>query len=197
LLAACWRKGIDRIVITDHNNIAGALHAQRLDPQRVIVGEEIRTQAGEFLAAYVQEEIPPGLPYQEAITRLREQGAFISVSHPFDITRGGHWSQSDLLEIAPLIDAIEIFNSRCVSRSFNTQAAEFARLNNLPGTVGSDSHTILELGRATMHLPPFESASDLRQVISQAQYQTVLSSFWVHFASRYAAWRKKTAPQRS
>ena len=39
LLAACQRKGIERVVITDHNTIAGALHAQRLDPQRVIVGE--------------------------------------------------------------------------------------------------------------------------------------------------------------
>jgi hypothetical protein len=33
------------------------------------------------------EEVPPGLTPHEAIRRLRDQGAFISVSHPFDTTR--------------------------------------------------------------------------------------------------------------
>ncbi len=90
LLKACARKGIDRVVVTDHNTIRGALEARKIDPQRVIVGEEIMTQQGELLAAYVQEEVPKGLPALEAIAALRDQGAFISVSHPFDITRRGH-----------------------------------------------------------------------------------------------------------
>ena len=33
------RKGIDRVVITDHDSIAGARAAQALDLERVIVGE--------------------------------------------------------------------------------------------------------------------------------------------------------------
>ena len=88
-LRACRDKGIDRVVVTDHNTTDGALACQRLDPERVIVGEEIMTQKGELLAAFVTEEIPKGLPAPEAIARLREQGAFISVSHPFD-ARGRH-----------------------------------------------------------------------------------------------------------
>ena len=57
LVAAARRKGIDRVVVTDHNSIVGALEAQRLDPERVIVGEEIMTTRGEILAAYVAEEV--------------------------------------------------------------------------------------------------------------------------------------------
>jgi hypothetical protein len=38
LLAACRRKGIDRIVITDHNTTAGAFEAQKIDSQRIIIG---------------------------------------------------------------------------------------------------------------------------------------------------------------
>lgn len=90
LLRTCEERGIDRVVITDHNTIAGAVAAKELDPKRVIVGEEIRTTQGELLAAFVQEKIPRGLSPFEAIARLREQGAFISVSHPFD-RRGGYW----------------------------------------------------------------------------------------------------------
>ena len=110
LLNMCRRRGVDRVVITDHNTIQGALIAQQLDPDRVIVGEEIKTTKGELLAVYVTEEVPAGLSPVETISLLRSQGAFISVSHPFDLGRSGHWDVDDLLEITPLIDAIEIFN---------------------------------------------------------------------------------------
>src|SRR3990172_2332439 len=90
LLDTCRRKGIDRVAITDHNTTLGGLDAQHLDPGRAIVGEEIMTQGGELLAYFVSQEVPPGLPPLEAIHRLREQGAFISVSHPCDQLRNGH-----------------------------------------------------------------------------------------------------------
>ncbi|HLE16473.1 MAG TPA: PHP domain-containing protein, partial [Anaerolineales bacterium] len=115
LLQTCRRKGIDRLVITDHNTTAGAQEAQALDPERVIAGEEIMTQSGELLCAFVTEEIPKGLPPLEAIHRLRQQEAFISVSHPFDVMRNGHWQLPDLLAILPYVDAIETFNARCMS----------------------------------------------------------------------------------
>src|SRR5512138_402692 len=136
LVETCRRKGIDRVIVTDHNTIAGALAARALDPGRVIVGEEILTTRGELLAAFLTEEVPPMLTPEETIRRLRAQDAFISVSHPFDAMRTGAWREPDLLAITPLVDAIEVFNSRCVRPSYNVQAAAFARLHNLAGTVG-------------------------------------------------------------
>ena len=135
LVEACRRKGIDRVVVTDHNTIAGARAAQALDPELVIVGEEIMTTKGEILAAFVQEEIPAGLTPQETIRILKEQGAFISVSHPYDTHRKGGWFEADLLEIVPQVDAIEVFNSRCMDPRFNHQAKVFAEKHNIPGTV--------------------------------------------------------------
>ena len=85
LVETCRRKGIDRVVVTDHNSIVGALAAQKLDPELVIVGEEILTTKGEILAAYMTEEIPPYLSPQETIKRLRNQGAFIPTRRrPFE-----------------------------------------------------------------------------------------------------------------
>ena len=147
------------------------------------------TARGELLAAYVTEEVPPGLSPRETIKRLRGQGAFISVAHPFDAWRSGHWELEDLLEIAPLVDAIEVFNARCMKPGANRQAMEFAREHNLPGTAGSDAHTAFEVGRACMLLPQFEGADGLRAVIRQGQVVGRMSPFWVHFASRYAALR--------
>ena len=191
LIRACRRKGIDRVVVTDHNTVEGARAAQALAPGLVIVGEEIATTRGELLAAYVSEKVPRGLSPREAIRRLKDQGAFISVSHPFDRWRSGHWQLPDLLEILPDVDAIEIYNSRCWLPRFNREARLFAEEHDLAGTVGSDAHTAFELGRSSMLLEPFEGPDQLRQVIRQGVPRMRWSLPWVHLTSRYAVVYKK------
>ena len=191
LIQTARRKGLDRLIITDHNSTRGAIAAQKLDPQLVIVGEEIMTTRGEILAAFVQEEIPEGLTPQETIKILKEQGAFISVSHPFDRLRKGGWEEKDLLEIISEVDAIEVFNSRCMNPKFNVQAKQFAEKYSLAGTVGSDAHGAFEVGTSLMELDQFEGPDGMRKVIRQAKFKTKLSPWWVHFVSRYASMRKK------
>ena len=190
LLEVCRQRGIDRVAITDHNTIAGALRARALDPERVIVGEEIRTREGELLAFFVREEVPAGLSPSEAIARLRDQGAFISVAHPFDRLRG-YWRLPVLLSILPYVDAIETFNARCMWPGFNRQAQAFARQHDLLGTVGSDAHAAFELGRASLRLPAFHDADSLRRALAQAQPRVRLSAPWVHLVTRYAKWWKR------
>jgi hypothetical protein len=60
LVKVCRRKGIDRVIVTDHNTIAGARAAQALDPDRVIVGEEIMTTRGEILHRLCARRLPKG-----------------------------------------------------------------------------------------------------------------------------------------
>ncbi len=190
LLAVCHERQIDRVVITDHNTIDGALEAKGLAPEMVIIGEEIMTQEGELLATFVKEAVPGGLPAHKAIALLRDQGAFISVSHPFDRFRSGHWSVPELVKIVNRVDAVEVFNSRCFPPYFNLRAAEFAREHGLLGTVGSDAHTLNEIGRATMLLPPFEDMESLRQVFPLAEVENLLSGLWVRVCSRFAVLKK-------
>ena len=66
----------------------------------------------------------------EALKRLQDQNAFISVSHPFDIQRSG-WPLESLIKLAPLVDAIEVFNARVIQHEFNAKAMAFAREFNL------------------------------------------------------------------
>jgi predicted metal-dependent phosphoesterase TrpH len=193
LLVTCKKKGLDRLVVTDHNNILGAREANALDPDRFIIGEEIMTQKGELLGIFVKEHIPAGLPALETTDILRAQGAFISVSHPFDIYRKGHWEEHDLLDILPSVDAIEVFNSRCMDPQFNKRAQSFASQHHLLGTVGSDSHSLVEVGTASLTLPEFTDTASLIRALQLAQQNIRLSPPWVHFYSRYAAWRKKIA----
>ena len=190
LVAAARRKGIDRVVVTDHNTIAGAQAARALDPELVILGEEIMTTRGEILAAFVREEVPPGLSPGETIRRLRDQEAFISVSHPFDRLRSGGWKEADLLEILPLVDAIEVYNSRCLLPRFNWEARRFAEKHNVAGTVGSDAHAAFELGRSVLLLEQYEGLEGMRQVIRRGIPKVKWSPPWFHLSSRYATIRK-------
>ena len=191
LIRAARKKGLDRLIITDHNSIAGALEAQKVAPEFVIVGEEIMTTKGEILAAFVKEEIPAGLTPMQTIQILKEQGAFISVSHPFDEWRRGGWKEPDLLEIIPYVDAIEVFNSRCMDPNFNHRAQAFAEKHNLAGTVGSDAHVSFEVGSSVVLLDSFEGPDGMRRAIRTAKYRTKLSPWWVHFFSTYAKHKKK------
>lgn len=182
---------LDRVVVTDHNTITGAQKLQALAPELIIVGEEIMTSQGEILGIFVNREVPGGLDPLETIRRLREQGAFISVSHPFDHLRSGAWELEPLMEIRSLVDAIETFNARCMLPGANHEAADFAIKNSLAGTAGSDAHAPIELGAARMILPDFSTPEELRKVINFGRLSARRSPFWVHFFSRYAHWRKK------
>jgi predicted metal-dependent phosphoesterase TrpH len=191
LISICKHRKIDRVVVTDHNTIKGALKAKEFAPELVIVGEEIMTQSGELLAVFVSKEVPAYLPTMEAITRLRDQNAFIIIPHPFDIYRSGSWEKIELEKIASHVDAIEIFNARAYSNRFNNRAKEFALNYGLQGTVGSDAHTLGEVGKATMLLNNFTGPDDLRSVLPDGGFDVSMSSIFIHLASRYAAFRKK------
>ena len=176
---------MDRIVVTDHNRLAGAFEAQAAAPDLVIIGEEVQTTEGEFLAAFVSKEVPKGLPPMEALKRLRDQNAFISVSHPFDVQRSG-WPLDSLIRLAPLVDAIEGFNARVIDQTFNDKALKFAHENNLPITSGSDGHHPSEIGKAYSLVPEFKDADSLRLAIKGARIGGYLSSPLVHFYSSWA-----------
>lgn len=191
LIQAARRSGLTRVVVTDHNTLRGALEAVRLAPDLVIPGEEIMTTDGEILAFFVQEEVPAGLTPEETIARLRAQGAFISLSHPFDRWRKGRWTWKTLQRICHLVDAIEGFNARMMWPSGNQRAVQFAAQHTLLWTAGSDAHTAVEVGACGLVLPSFHDAASLQRALEQAQLHGGWSPPWVHLASRYAHWRKR------
>ncbi len=190
ILKACDQRGIDRVAITDHNSIAGAYETHAIDPERVIIGEEILTSEGEILGYFMQEQIPEGLPPMDVIQRLKSQGAVISISHPFDLTRGCRWSMETLNALIPHIDAVEVFNARCWNNQPNLKAAAFADETNLLATAGSDAHAPIEVGRAYLEIPPFTDAEMFRQALHNASVGGRRSIPLVHLLSRFAVWRK-------
>ena len=196
LLLACRKKGIDKVAVTDHNRLEGALKAHEIAPEHVIVGEEIQTTQGEILAYFLSEEIPEGLEPEEVVRRLRGQNAFISVAHPSDPYRGSQWKKGTLEALAPHLDGIEVFNARCVDSAFNQQARAFASDFGIPEMVGSDAHSTFELGRAVLYLPDFSNADELRSALRLSRQATRLSGSYVHLISTWAKLVKRSGMSR-
>ena len=187
IVRACQEKGIDKLALTDHHSIRGALELRALAPELAIVGEEIMTTQGELLAYFVQEEIPRGLSAIEAITRLKVQGAVINVPHPFDRWRTGAWREADLVAVLPMVDAIEIFNARCVFQADNARAAAFAHQHGKLCTVGSDAHYRMELGRAVLKLPQMpNTAAELLSGLAQAEVICRRTTPFIHLPNMFA-----------
>jgi hypothetical protein len=190
LITAASTRGIDRLAITDHNTIAGALAAKELAPELVIVGEEVLTQQGELLAYFLEREIPAHLTAAETIALMKAQGAVIAVPHPFDRHRHG-WRMQDLLAILPQVDAIEVFNARSFRTALNDRALFFAREHGMPAIAGSDAHGLLELGFARTFLPDFEDADGLRRALRESVIQARRLSGWAHVrANAKVAWAR-------
>jgi len=185
LIRTAKMKDVSRLAITDHNRIDGAIAAKEIAPDLIVVGEEILTTKGELLAFYVKELVPPQLSPMETIERLRDQNAFISVSHPFDTLRHG-WELEELIKISPFIDAIEIFNARSFTKGINEKARQFAQKYQLKGTAGSDAHTLPEVGKSGLLIPEFFDSDSLRQVLPEAKIIASYSSPLVRLGSSYA-----------
>ena len=188
LAAQARKRGLGKLIITDHNSIATAVELQKHDPEFVIVGEEILTTKGEILAVYVKEEVPKGLEPLEAFKRLKDQGAFISLSHPYAPMRHG-WSEAEMEEYMPWLDAIEVANARNL-HPMNVSAAAFAQSHGLCGTAGSDAHGVNEIGHMGLLLPDFHNADELREAVRSAEVFGQESGPQVRFYSRSAVFLK-------
>jgi predicted metal-dependent phosphoesterase TrpH len=132
----------------------------------------------------------------EVVQRLKDQGAVISISHPFDPTRGCRWSLETLEPLLPHLDMLEVLNARTWTNRPNLEAAELAEQVGLPGAAGSDAHAPLEIGRATLVMPIFDDAESFREALPQASIQGRRSFPLIHLTSRYAVWRKARGWQR-
>jgi predicted metal-dependent phosphoesterase TrpH len=166
---ALVESGLDVLFITDHNEIKGAVELAGRLPCRVIVGEELRTHAGEIIGLFLNERIPTGVPPTEAAGLIRAQGGLVYIPHPFDPMRR-NLAESALDELVGerLVDAIEVRNAKTSLESLNLRASAFAAAHGLPGGAGSDAHVPAALGAAYVEMPDFDGPADFLAKLSEA-----------------------------
>src|SRR6185295_19108767 len=114
---------IDVLCITDHGTVNGAFELADKLPRRVIVGQELRTWAGEVIGLFLTERLPYGLKPDETVERIHAQGGLVYVPHPFDPTR--HCLRASVLDelvAQRKVDALEVFNAKTSLSHLNERA---------------------------------------------------------------------------
>lgn len=195
IVPALDRAGIDRVVITDHDRIEGALRLHQEAPDRVIVGEEVRTKEGpDLIGIFLTELIPKYTPLRETAERIRAQGGVVYVPHPFDTRRRGG---GELLNaIAGLVDVVEAHNARTFRPEVNRAGEAWAHEHGKLLGAGSDAHTLGEIGTAHVVVPAFEPNRDsFLAALASAEIVRGTSPFSVTVWSTYATLRKKIIPE--
>ena len=158
---AVTESGIDVLCITDHNAIAGAVDLVERLPCRVIVGEELRTHAGEIIGLFLDQHIPVGMQPTEAAQAIRAQGGIVYIPHPYDpMRRNLNESSLDSLIGDGLVDAIEVINAKTSLLSLNRRAASTALDHGLAAGAGSDAHVPDAIGAAYVEMPDFDGPHD-------------------------------------
>ncbi len=180
------RVGIHRLAITDHSEIEGALLAQQMAPDLIIVGEEAMTDDGELLCYFITELIPDGLSLEQAIDMVHAQGGICGPSHPLDPRRSGI-GMENLLKYAPKFDFVETFNARTRDGSKNDEADYMAQRLELPGIAASDAHTLQEVGISRTRIREYTSPQDFVEAVRDAELIPNYSSLMVNVSSRIAA----------
>lgn len=167
LLERAVEAGIDRIAVTDHGTIEGALEAFEAAPDRVVVGEEIRCACRtELIGLFLTERIPERLAFEEVVERIRDQGGLVYAPHPYAYA----WRPiSRARRVLRVADVAEAFNARAFVPPWNRAAAAAAKRLGLPVGAGSDAHFPGEVGRAYTLMPAFVGAEGLREAASLAR----------------------------
>jgi hypothetical protein len=152
------KKSLSGIAITDHNTIKGGLTALKNNRDKnfdIIVGTEIKTEIGDIMGLFLNEEITIR-NLDEVIDEIRSQGGLVVLPHPY--------RQFSFPEkIVDNVDIIETFNARS-KKIHNRKAQQLAEKYKKPIIAGSDAHLGFEIGRGVTVVE-----NDLRNALEKGE----------------------------
>ena len=174
----CKVVGIDCVALLD-NNLKPVNFVKR--KMECIPGCEVKTEYGEIICLFIEEPIKTHV-FEEIVDLAKENDLILGAPHPFDIFRRSSLGKNISL-ISKHLHFIEVYNSRCLSNSFNLKALMFSKINKKSATGGSDSHSIKELGNCMCDID-VSTVEDIRKVLKKGISPKIYykkSPFYVHF----------------
>jgi predicted metal-dependent phosphoesterase TrpH len=161
VLEAANRAGLDLIAITDHDRVDSGLYGRDLGPRYgvgVIPGCEISTADGHLLALFVERPVRPGLPLEETVLRVGNQGGLCVAAHP--TARWVHSLGSRRImealadpDVAEVLVGLEVYNFGLPVLTQNRSALELSEATGLARLANTDSHLLWTIGLCATEFP--------------------------------------------
>jgi len=185
IIKRCLELKINCIAVSDHGTVEGALEIQKIAPFKVIVAEEILTPHGEIMGMFLKETVPSGLSVDDTVARIRKQNGLVCIPHPIDMLRASALKIEEIERLAGggQVDMMEVLNSRTIIERCLKRSRALADKYKIPGTAGSDAHTIAEIGSAYLEMPDFNGRDDFVNAVKKSRICGGRTGFLVHFLS--------------
>lgn len=174
LIERARKCSLDRIALTDHNTVDGAVKLARMAPALAIIGEEAKTREGEVIGLFISRRLPPYLRPEEVMDLIHEMGGLTYIPHPLD-PRRSHFRAERIVDLADRIDIIETYNPWCDAGANRASAALARDLDKVTAT-GSDAHSAHELGRSWMEMDEYSDVSDFLEKLRHARHVVTAAS---------------------
>lgn len=188
LVATARRQGVDRVAVTDHDCIAGALEARAIGGDLVIIGEEVSTADGHMIGLFLRDIVPPGLSGEETAGRIHAQGGVVLVPHPFARLCDESVSEAALARLVSVVDAIEVNNAQNVFVWEEVRARQLAAEHGITPYVGADAHVRGYLAACYQLVPDFDGAAGFVRALREAELHAGRfgAGYFVQMGARHA-----------
>lgn len=188
LYIICRIKKVSCIAITDHNTIKGAVKFKEKFHDKgikVIIGEEIMTTEGEIAGLFLKNEIKRNMSPDDTINEIIRQGGLVYIPHPYDKKRNKTVLRLESIERnREKITFIECHNGRNISEDYSLKQNEIAERLNLTKVIGSDAHTMIELGRNYMIVPEFNDRDTFINAVKNAVFNKKKCIGFSHYITK-------------
>lgn len=171
------KKNIECISITDHETLKGSIVARKFLKGKILVifGMEIKTEVGDVLCLFINEEIK-SKKFFEVIDEVKNQDGIFILPHPY--------KRHKPEKIYKYFDLIESFNSRN-NKENNLKATLLVKKFNLKSIAGSDAHFPWEIGKCLNYINAYEE-EEIRKEIKRGNVKIVKNEY--SFIAKPLSW---------
>lgn len=157
--------GVDAVGVASAEGVAVAEAFQRAAPGvRVIPGREVTSQAGVVVGLFLTSDVPDGLPLDETLRAIRDQGGVTLVPHPESAAIP---SGADLRAVDDLIDCRELSTGALGTPGL--EAVRDARALGLAVCSSSGAADAGAVGSAGMVMGTFGDAREFLHALAEAE----------------------------
>ncbi len=172
LVSQAKKMHLDAVCITDHGTAKAVERVRKVGKENgliVLGGMEVRSQEGDILVFGLQEPPACMIAAKDLLELVKRDGGASIVAHPF---RSSAPSLGRKIFEIQGFDAIEVQNGNS-SAEENRMAQEAAQKLQLPGTGGSDAHSLKMVGRYATEFEDdsIESEQELIAALKSGRYK--------------------------